>query len=155
MRNIACRRLRVLHHDGGIARRRLAARAPRVAEHALRKLGKRREVLIDERVALAAEPAQPVLDVRGVAWLAHFAIIDDVDARLGLLFHDFLHGCRNAHFEGDGVHRYTLLLGEHHPDQVVRPRQTAGVRGQESFGAALHGNLHRTVDAVLRPSGEV
>ena len=67
---------------GRVARRRLAPRAAGIAEHALREPRKVGEILVDERVALAAEAGQTVLDVRRVARLAHLAVVDDVDAGL-------------------------------------------------------------------------
>ena len=45
---------------------------------------------------VAAETGQAVLDVRRVARLAHLAVVDDVDARFGLLADDFLDGGRDT-----------------------------------------------------------
>ena len=100
--------------------------------------GKVGEVLIDEGVAGAAEAVEPVLDVGGVARLRHFAVVDEVDAGIGLL-PDHL-GDRRAHARGQrrAIDRHAFLLGVHHPDQIVRPRQAAGVGGQEALGAAFH-----------------
>ncbi len=78
-------RLRVAHADRRVARRRLPARAPGVAEHALREIGEAGEVLVDERVAGAAEAGEAILDVGRVARLAHLAVVNHVDTRRGLL----------------------------------------------------------------------
>ena len=79
---------RVANADRRVASGRLAPRAPRVAEHPLGEVRKRRQVLVDERVAGAAETGKSILDVRRVARLAHFAVVDDIDTGLGLLAHD-------------------------------------------------------------------
>ena len=137
--DVGLRRLLVAHADRRVAGRRLAARAAGIAEHALLQLRELGEVLIDEGVAGAAEAVEPVLDVGGVARLRHFAVVDEVDAGVGLLF-DHL-GHRRAHARGQrrGIDRHAFLLGVHHADQVVRPRQAAGMGGQKTFAAALHG----------------
>ena len=96
------------------------------------------EVLVDEGVAGAAEAGEPVLDVGGVARLRHLAVVDDVDAGLDLLLDDLGH--RRAHARGERrrIDRHALLLGVHHADEIVRPRQAAGVGGEEALGAAFH-----------------
>ena len=124
--------------DRRVARRRLPPRASRVAEHTLREVGKSDEILVDERIAGAAETAQSILDVGRIARLAHFAVVDDVDTRVGLLPHDFFDRQRDTLRERGGVDQNTLLLGVHHPDEIVRPREASRVRRQKSVGAALH-----------------
>src|SRR2546425_6545069 len=109
------------------------------AEAAPGQLGKLREVLVDERVALAAEAVQPVLDVGRVARLAHLAVVDDVEAALDLAPHDLVHRRADTRGQRYRVHRHALLAREHRPDQVGRPGQAAGVRGQEPLRAPLHG----------------
>ena len=131
-------RLRVADRDRRVARGRLAPRSSRIAEHPLRQAREIREVLVDERVALAAESAQSILDVRRVTRLAHLAVVDHVDARFGLLLHDLLDRRRHALRECGSVDRHALLLREHRPDQVLGPRQAPGVGGQKSFGASMH-----------------
>ena len=82
---IGLRRLLVPHADRRVAGGRLAARAARIAEHAFfqaREVGK---ILVHERIARAAESVEPVLDVGGVARLRQLAVIDQVDAGIGLL----------------------------------------------------------------------
>ncbi len=79
------RRLRIAHADRRVAGRRLAPRAAGIAEHPLRELREVGEVLVDEGVAGAAEAVEPVLDVGGVARLRQFAVVDEVDAGIGLL----------------------------------------------------------------------
>src|SRR5260370_360985 len=89
--------------------------------------------------AVAAEAVEPVLDVGGVARLAHLAVIDDVDAGLDLLLDDRRDRVADARFERRRVDRDAFLLGEHRPDQRLGPGQAAGMCGQEPPGAALHG----------------
>src|SRR5207244_5323159 len=74
----------------------------------------RREVLIDERVADAADPCEPVLDVGGIAWLRHFAVVDDIDAGCDLLAHHFGHGLPNACCKCSALDRHAFLLRIHH-----------------------------------------
>ena len=132
-------RLRVAQADRRVAGRRLAARAAGIAEHALfqqRELG---QVLIDEGVAGAAEAVEPVLDVGGVARLRHLAVIDQVDAGRRLFLHHLGHRRPHPLGQGAGVHRHACLLGMHGADQVVRPRQAAGMGGQKTLVTSLHG----------------
>ena len=132
------RRVPVAHADRPVAGRRLAPRAAGIAEHAPlepRELG---EVLVDERVAGAAEAREPVLDVGGVARLRHLAVVDEVDAGLDLLPHDLGHRLAHALAECGRLDRHALLLGVHGADEIVGPRQGAGMRGQKALRAALH-----------------
>jgi hypothetical protein len=137
--HILHRGARVAHADRCIAGRRLAARAAGIAEHAPGQVGEVREVLVDEGVAGAAEPVEPVLHVGGVARLRHFPVVDDVDAGLALLADHLGDGGANAPSQRRAVDRHALLLGIHHAHEIVRPRQAAGVGGEEAVGAALHG----------------
>ena len=133
---------------GALQAGRLAARAAGIAEHALRQAREFGEVLVDEGVAGAAEAVQAVLDVGGVARLRQFAVVDEIDAGLGLLA-DHL-GHRRAHACGQrrAIDRHAFLLGVHHPDQIVGPRQAAGVGAQKSVDAALHpGSPHKKLRA--------
>ena len=90
-------------------------------------------------MALAAEPVEPVLDVGGVARLRHLAVIDDVDPGLRLLRDDLGDRSGDARAERGGIDRHALLLGEHHPHQILGPRQAAGMSGEKPFAAAFHG----------------
>jgi len=130
--------LRVAHADRRVAGWRLAAGAAGVAENALfqaREIGK---VLIDERVAGSAKSVEPILDIRGVARLRHFAVVDQVNARLGLLLHDFGHGCPYAGGKSLCIDRHALFLGVHHADEIIRTRQAAGMGGQKTVATTLH-----------------
>jgi len=89
-------------------------------------------------MALAAEAREAVLDVGGIARLAHLAVAHHVDARRPLPFHDLPHGTVSARLQACLVYRLAFRLAEHHLDEVVRPRQAPGVRGQNAIGAALH-----------------
>jgi hypothetical protein len=121
-----------------VAGGRLASRAARVAEHAARQIRKADEILIDERVAAATEAAQPILYIRRVARLAHFSVVDDVDARLDLPCYHFGHRRPDAALERFGIHGNALLARIHRTHQVVGPRQAAGMSGQKALCASAH-----------------
>jgi hypothetical protein len=138
---IRFRGLRIRNLDRTVARRRLAARAPGIAEDLTLEHREVREVLVLEGIALAAETAQAILDVGRVARLAQLAVVDDVDTRRDLLADDVGHRRLDARVQRRAVDGHALFLGEHHLDEVGRPRQAARVGGEESFGAALHRRL--------------
>ena len=144
---------RIAHGNRRIAGRRLAARAARIAEHAVAQLRKILEVAVAERVAGAAETVEPVLDVGGVGGLRHLAVVDEVDAGSDLLVDDFGHGLLDARSQRLGLDRYAALLGIHHADEIIGPRQAAGVRRQKAFGRAFHSWSSRVrLSALLRPT---
>src|SRR5258706_11518594 len=84
MLDIGPRRLWIAYPDRRVARRRLAPRAAGIAEDPLGEVRKVHQVLIDEGVARAPEPGKPVLDVGRVTGFAHLAVVDQVDAGVGL-----------------------------------------------------------------------
>jgi hypothetical protein len=129
----------VAYGDRSRAGRGPTAGAAGVAEHAPRHPRKLREVLVLQRVAGAAEAGETVLHVGGVGGLAHLAVVDDTDAGVDLLARDLGHGGADARGERGRVDRHAFLPGEHRTDQVVGPREAAGVGREEAVGAALHG----------------
>ena len=84
--DISFRSRGVAHADRTVAARCPTPRAAGIAEDPPGEFRKSDKILIDERVALAAKPIKPVLDIGRIARLAHLAVIDDVDAGLDLLF---------------------------------------------------------------------
>src|SRR5215212_8200547 len=66
-----------------------------IAEHLLLQLREIREILIDESIAAAAEAREPILHVGRVTRLGELAVVDDIDAGVGLLLHNI--GDRPAH----------------------------------------------------------
>ena len=142
----------IAHADRPRAGRRPAPRAAGIAEHPPRQLGKLGEILVDERVALAAEAVQAVLDVRRIARLAHLAVVNDVEPALDLSLHDLVDRSTHARRQGGGVHGHAFLAREHHPDEIVRPRQAAGMRREEPLGAALHADERLTRFATTATS---
>ena len=140
-RDVVTRGRGIAHRDRRVAGGGLAARAPGIAEHALGEVREIDEVLIDEGVAGAAEAREPIFHIGGVARLRHFAVVDVVDAGVGLLLHHLRHRFAHARVERGAIDRHALFLGVHHADEVVRPRQAAGVGGQEALGAASHDPL--------------
>ena len=100
----------------------------------LRELRKFRLADAARHIGLALEAGQAVDDVDGVVGAALLAVVDDVDAG-GLLLRDHI---------GDGLRHGGVQLGAaplaghqlvHH---LFRPRQAAGVGGENSLGAAAH-----------------
>src|SRR5262247_2441034 len=124
----------IANRDRRVAGRRLSPRAAGVAEHALLEAREVGKVLIHEGIAGAAEAREPVLDISGVAWLRHLAVIDKIDAGLDLLRHDLVHRRAHALGERDRIDRHAFLLGEHHADEIGRARQAAGVGDKEALG---------------------
>ena len=124
-------------HAGVLRRERPGSPKTRLA-----RLGKSRKVLVHEGVAGAAEAGKPILHVGGIARLRHLAVIDDVDAGIGLLSHHLGHRRAHPRRQGGALDRHSLFLGVHHADEVVGPRQAAGVGRQEAIGAAYHRCLH-------------
>src|SRR5690348_6703704 len=138
MRNVPSRRVGVADADWRVAGGRLAPRAARVAEYAAREVRKADEILIDERVAAAAEAAQPILDVGRIARLAHLAVVDDVDARFDLLRDHFGHRGRDATLERLRIHGNALFARVHRTHEIVGPRQAAGMGGEKALRASVH-----------------
>ena len=75
---------------------------------------------------------QPVLDIGGVARFPPFAVVDDVDAGLGLLRDGFVHRQAHALVERGDVHGSSVFPRPHHLFQIVGPREAADVRGEKS-----------------------
>src|SRR5262249_48805262 len=59
---------------------------------------------------------------------------------LRLLRHHLADGASDASGERCGVDRDAFFLGKHRADEILGPRQAAGMRGKESLAAALHKN---------------
>jgi hypothetical protein len=72
------------------------------------------------------------------ARLGKFAIVDDVDAELDLLLHDFLHRARQPRGALCLVDRLALLFGRQHVQKIGWAGQRAGVGGEDPLGAVLH-----------------
>ncbi len=131
-------RTRIADGDGAGTGRRLPSRPAGIAEHPLGHLGEVHQVLVLQRLARAAEPGQPVLDVGRVARLADLAVVDDRDAGVDLLADDLGHRRPDARAQGGAVHRDPLFPGKHSADQVGGPGQAAGVGGQDAVDAPFH-----------------
>jgi len=124
--------------DRAIAARHLAACPSTITVDLLMQARIRHEVRIRRRLALAAEPIQPILDVGGVARFRHFAVVDDVDAGGGLASNDVSNRITDSVCERMRLDGNPLFLREHHADQIFGTRQAARMSGQESIAAALH-----------------
>src|SRR5262249_39067673 len=86
------------------------------------------------------EAAETFVDIRDEAWLAEFAVVDDVDAEIDLLADDL--GDRAAQSRGVRllVDRLALFLSLHDVEQIGGPRQAAGGGGGKFFYAFLAGS---------------
>ena len=93
-----------------------------------------------EAVARAAEAVEPLQHIGGVARLRHFAVVDDVDAGLDLLARRLEHRLGDPALERRRIDLVAALRRDDHLDQIVRPRQAAGMGGQEPVDA-VHGLL--------------
>src|SRR5215813_9846601 len=81
------------------------------------------------------DTGQPLADIaREATAFCQLAIVDDVDADLGLLAHDLLHGAGDPFVEGFGLG----WACRQHFGQVVWSRQCTGVRDQDAVRAAAH-----------------
>ena len=131
--------------DLGVAARRLAAGPAGIVEHPLRHFGKLGNVLIDERIALAPESGEPVLDIGRIARLAHFAVIDDIDTGARLKRNHL--GNRRLHprRQSIAVDRDTFFLGIHDLDEIFGARQAADMGRENSLLAAYHRGLPPSV----------
>jgi hypothetical protein len=79
------------------------------------------------------EPRQPLVGVREEAGLPLLPVGDHIHAVLGLL----AHGIR--HRPGDGVREVLpALAAAHLVEQRDRPREAAGVGGEDAIRAVLH-----------------
>jgi hypothetical protein len=72
------------------------------------------------------------------ASLAHFAVVDDVDAALDLLLYGFLHGALYALGERRTVVGLSAAVGAQHVSQVIRPGQGTLVRDENAVGTPFH-----------------
>jgi len=73
-------------------------------------------------VGIRLEARQPLVDVGNEAGLAHLAVVDDVDAQLGLLAHDVADRPPHAGGERVRVVRAARGLGLDELQQVGRAR---------------------------------
>ena len=104
-------------------------------------------------VAVAVETRDAVLDVGGVADLAHLAIAHDIDAARHLAGDDGIH--RGADHLVPVRRLFALFASEHHVRYGLRARQAADVCGQDAVATRAHGDLRsgaalpeRTVDRL-------
>src|SRR5262249_43319097 len=86
------------------------------------------------------EPAQPRPRIGHPVDLAVLAVVDDVDADVRLLPHDLADGAPHARLQRGAVEILAQLLGVEGSHQICRPRQAAGMGGQDAGRTALHGD---------------
>jgi len=101
------------------------------------------------KTARLAKPEKPVHHVIAEARPAHFAVADDVDARLPLLRHGLLHSFLHTVLELRLIDRLVVELVPDHARQIVGARQAARMRGQNAIGAPLHNPPFRFLPPYL------
>ena len=134
-------RTRVLHPDLADALRPTVCGRAAAGRLALKKA----RVLLEVRGrlpwAVALESGDPVLDVGGVADLAHFAVADHVHPGLALFRHDRVHGLGQQRVPRRRLHALALLFGENHFRYRLRAGKAADVGGEYPFGGMQHGKV--------------
>ena len=95
--------------------------------------------------AVALKAGNAVLDVGGVADLAHFAVADHVHTGLALLRHDRIHCFGQQGMARRRLHPLALFLCEHHVRDRLGTRQAAYMRSENAFRRLLHDKV------LLRP----
>ena len=102
-----------------------------------------------DRAVDLLEPAEPRPRVGHPVELAVLAVADDVDAGIDLPANDLGDGALHPRRERGLVVGLAQFLGVEHRHQIGRPRQAAGVGGQDAAGAALHSKFSLCVRAKL------
>ena len=115
-------------------------------------VGKLAEIGRDELRAIG-EAGVALHHVVAEADLAHLAVGDDVDAGLALLADHLDDGLLHPRGELVLVDRLFVEQIPHHAREVRRPRQAAGMGGENAVGAPLHRSLPRPIAPLQRQSG--
>ena len=134
--DVALHRAGVLHRDGADAARPAVVGRAAGGGLPLEEAGKRLQVARRAALAVALEAGDAVLDVGGVADLAHLAVADQVHAGLHLPRHHVVDRMRE-----DGLRirlRFALLPAEDEVGDRLGTRQAAHVRGEDAVGAGVH-----------------
>ena len=99
------------------------------------------DVAHDRPLVLAAEPAQPIAHVGDEALAALLAVVADVDAGGELRGDDMAGGVGDGRRQHRVVDRLAALARDQQIEQRPRPRQTAGVGGEDAVAAVLHAGV--------------
>ena len=137
-RDVGLERGEILPGDGTRARRAMLERRGEVGEHR-RELGEVGLAGPERRRARAVEAREAILHVGGVVGAALLPVVDDVEPAGDLFPHHV--GDRRAH-RGRELGRFgagIFLLGQQQFHHFRRPRQAAGMGGENALRAALHG----------------
>ena len=126
--------------DWPCAHRPLEGLGAREAGHHVAKLRVGGHVQVGLARAVAIEAGDSVLDVGGIADLAHLAVADDIDAAFHLPDDGVGRGPAHALVEGVRVHRLAVLPGQEQRSDVVWPGKASNVGGENAVSAELHGN---------------
>jgi hypothetical protein len=144
-------RLHAAHRDRPYASRSPVARGAARGGELAHVVGEVLQVRRRVACAVAVEAGQPVLDVGGVADLAHLAVADDVDPRTALREHHVDHRRLDDLRGLPRVERPSLLAAEHDLGDGGGARQAADVGGENPGAGSLHGPLLRC-DAANAPA---
>jgi hypothetical protein len=90
-------------------------------------------------IAIGLEPGKALVDVGNEARLAHFAVINDVDAKVGLFADDIRYRLAHAGVKCRIVDLLTLETREAHGVKLRRARQAADMGREDSICAVFHG----------------
>jgi hypothetical protein len=148
-RDVGFERGEVLPLDRARAGRPMLERRGEVGEHR-RELGKVGLAGAERRGARAIEAGEAVLDVGGVIGTALLAVIDDVEPAGDLLGNDVADRAPNGRLELGRLGSGIVLLVQHELHHRRRPRQAAGMGGEDALDAALHGILFFPRPAQVR-----
>ncbi len=128
--HVRLRRLQAAHADLADAARPLVLRRRAALREPLEDARKLDQVLPRLARRVAGEAGEAILDVRGVADLAHLAVAHHVDAGFDLSAHDFAHGVGDRRVRGGCVGRVAAVAREQHVRHGLRARQAADVRDE-------------------------
>ena len=88
-----------------------------------------------------AKPGKPFGYIIDEAGFADFAVRDNVDANVRLPANQLVDGLADHGREGGVIDFFPFLFGVDKINQLLRPRQAAGMGGQDMIAACLHRTL--------------
>ena len=119
--------------------RRHARLARRLLHPSLLEFGIAVDVGARRPLPAAAQPGQPVLEIKEKRIALLLAVVADVDAGLGLLGTIARNAARPAATISSAATRFAARAPNEKAGQFLRSRQASGMGGQNSFRAAPHG----------------
>ena len=135
--HIRLRRFEASNADLADAARSLIFRGRAAFRQLLQDARKLDQILSRLTRRIAGEPGDAVLDVGGIADLAHLAVAHHVDAGLDLTAHDIAYGFGNRGAPGGRIRNLAAIACEQDVGYGLRARQAADMRDQNPLGAGL------------------